>query len=70
MKMDKSNKIIFFAITALVFVTFYVASGLFYGTGTERAIEDTIQSIVLVGVATVLTWAVIREQQKRGRLKS
>lgn len=62
--MDKSNKIIYFSILALVFVIFYVV------TGDDNAVSNTLQSVILVGVATFITWAVIREQQKRGRLKS
>lgn len=61
--MDKSNKLMYFSILALVFVVFY------FFTGSENAVGDTLKSIVLVGIASILTWAVIREQQKRGRLK-
>lgn len=62
--MDKSNKLIYFSILALVFVIFY------FMTGSEDAVSNTLQSVVLVGIATIITWVVIREQQKQGRLKT
>lgn len=60
--MEKSNKLTYFAITALVFVIYHVIMG------SENAVSDTLQSVLLVGLASVLTWAVIREQKKKGRL--
>ena len=62
--MDKSKEIMKFAIMALVFVVFY------FFTGNENAINNTVTSIILVGVATVITWSVIREQQRKGRIKA
>ena len=62
--MEKSKEIVKFSIMALVFVVFY------FFTGNENAINNTVTSIILVGVATVITWSVIREQQKKGRLKA
>lgn len=62
--MDKSGKIMSFGILALVFVIYY------FFTGQEDAVGETIKSILLVGVATVITWAIIREQQKRGKMKA
>jgi hypothetical protein len=62
--MDKSKEITKFGIMALVFVAFY------FLTGNENAVGNTITSIVLVAFATMLTWSIIREQQKKGRLKA
>lgn len=60
--MDKSNKLLYFAMLSLVFVIFY------YMTGSEDAVGNTMQSIVLVGVATLMTWQITREMKKRGKL--
>lgn len=58
--MDKSHKIISYSILALVFVLYY------YLSGTANAVENTVKSVLLVAIASVLTWAVVREQRKRG----
>jgi hypothetical protein len=60
--MDKSNKMMYFAFLALVFVGYY------FVTGSQDAVGDTLKSVLLVGLASVLTYAVIREQKKRGRM--
>lgn len=60
--MDKSNKLISVAMMALVFLLYNVA------TGSGDAIGDTFKSLILVGSAMILTWLVIREQKKRGRM--
>jgi len=60
--MEKSNKLTSVAILALVFVVYN------FMIGSETALADTVKSIILVGVATVLTHLVIREQRKKGRL--
>lgn len=62
--MDKSNKIMGFGMLALVFVIYYAIDG------SEDVVSDTLKSILLVGFASIVTWAIIREQQKRGSLKS
>ncbi|MFW9890063.1 MAG: hypothetical protein ACFFER_17915 [Candidatus Thorarchaeota archaeon] len=62
--MDKSHKLIYFSILSLVFVTYY------FFTGSRNAVQDTIKSIILVGIASIFTWAAIREQKKRGKLQS
>ena len=62
--MEKSKEIVKFSIMALVFIVFY------FLTGDENAINNTLTSIILVGVATVITWSVIREQQRKGRIKA
>ena len=62
--MDKSQKLMYFSILALVFVIYY------FVTGSQDTVGDTLKSVVLVGVATILTWAVIREQRKRGKLQA
>lgn len=60
--MDKSNKLISVAMMALVFLLYNVA------IGSGDAIGDTFKSLILVGSAMILTWLVIREQKKRGRM--
>ena len=62
--MDKSNKLIYFALMSLVFVVYY------FFTGSQDAVGNTFKSMILVGIASVLTWAVIREQKKRGRIQA
>ena len=59
--MEKSNKLIYFATLALVFVLYY------FFTGSEDAVGNTINSVVLVGIASILSWMAIREQKKKGR---
>lgn len=59
--MDKSGKIMSFGILALVFVVYY------FVTGNQDAVGETFKSMILVAVATIITWAVIREQKHRGK---
>lgn len=60
--MEMSKKLIYFSTLALVFVVYN------FLIGSDDAIGNTITSVVLVGLASILTWAVIREQRKKGRL--
>ena len=62
MALDKSYKLTYFAILSLVFVIYY------FFTGSGDAVGDTFKSIILVGIATILTWAALREQKRRGRI--
>lgn len=62
--MDKSKEVMKYAVMALVFVTFY------FLMGNEDAIGSTMVSIILVLTATVITWAIIREQRKKGAIKA
>lgn len=62
--MDKSKEIMKYSIVALVFVIFY------FMTGAENAVGNTMTSVILVLIASVISWAVIREQQNKGKLKA
>ena len=62
--MDKSKEVMKYAVMALVFVGFY------FLTGNTDVVGSTMVSIILVLLASVITWAIIREQQKKGKLKA
>ena len=64
MGLDKSKEIMKYSIVALVFVIFY------FVTGVEDAVGNTMQSVILVFIAGAISWAVIREQRKKGALKA
>lgn len=64
MKVDKSKEVVKYSIMALVFVVWY------YLTGSENAIENTMHSVVLVVIASVIAFLVIKEQKKKGRLQA
>ena len=62
--MEKSKEVVKYSVLALVFVVWY------YLTGSENAIENTMQSIILVAIASAITFIVIRDQKKKGKLQA
>ena len=62
--MDKSKEVLKYSVMALVFVGFY------FLTGNTDVVGSTMVSIILVFIASVIAWGIIREQQKKGSLKA
>ena len=59
-----SKEIMKYSVMALVFVGFY------FLTGESDVVTSTMTSVVLVLVASIVTWGIIREQKKKGKLQT